>query len=106
MKNITVIMGVLLLVALSNLGYADTMRCETGLVVSSGDSAADVLTKCGRPTQREKKQECYGSYTGRSRAGCVAVDMWTYNFGPRRLLYSLIFKKGRLAAVQTHGYGR
>jgi hypothetical protein len=106
MKKITVITGVLLLVVLSNLGHADTMRCETGLVVSNGDSAADVLTKCGKPTQREKRQECHGLYTGRSRADCVTVDMWTYNFGPRRLLYSLIFKKGRLAAVQTHGYGR
>ena len=106
MKNITVMIGVLLLVALSNLGHADTMRCETGQVVSNGDTAADVRTKCGKPTQREKKQECRGSHAGRSRADCVTVDMWTYNFGPRRLLHRLIFKHGRLAAVRTHGYGQ
>jgi hypothetical protein len=106
MKHTTVLLGVLLLVALSNSGHADTMRCETGHVVSSGDTAADVLSKCGKPTQREKRQECHTLSAGRQRTDCVTVDMWTYNFGPHRLLHRLIFKKGRLAAVRTHGYGQ
>jgi hypothetical protein len=106
MKNTTVMIGILLLVALSNLGHADTMRCETGHVVSSGDTATDVLVKCGKPTQREKRQGCREPHMSSRRADCATVDMWTYNFGPRRLLHSLIFKNGRLAAVRTHGYGQ
>jgi hypothetical protein len=116
MKNTTGMVGILLLVALSNLGHADTMRCgETGPIVSSGDTTADVLTKCGEPTQREKRQECREPPTGRPRAGgqgpfqgtdCITVDMWTYNFGPRRLVHKLIFKNGRLTAIQTQSYGQ
>jgi len=37
---------------------------------------------------------------------CITVDMWTYNFGPHRLVHKLIFKSGRLTAIQTHGYGQ
>ena len=116
MKNTRVMVGILLLVALSNLGHADTMRCgDTGPVVSSGDTTADVLTKCGAPTQREKRQECREPHAGNPRASgqrpshvtdCITVDMWTYNFGPRRLVHKLIFKSGRLTAIQTHGYGQ
>jgi hypothetical protein len=116
MKNTTVMVGILLLVALSHLGHANTMRCgDTGPVVSSGDTKADVLTKCGAPMQREKRQECREPHAGRPRTsgqepfhatGCITVDMWTYNFGPRRLVHKLIFKSGRLTAIQTHGYGQ
>ncbi len=115
MKNTLVMAGVLLLAALSNLGHADTMRCETGGVVSSGDTTADVLTNCGKPTQREKRQECRAPPAGKPRADgqgpfhvtdCVTVDIWTYNFGPHRLVHRLLFKNGRLVAIQTHGYGQ
>ena len=96
MKHTPVMVGILLFVALSHLGHADTMRCgDTGPVVSSGDTTADVLTKCGAPTQREKRQECREPPAGRPRTGgqgsshvtdCITVDMWTYNFGPHRLV--------------------
>ena len=74
MKNTTVRVGILLLVALSHLGHADTMRCgDTGPVVSSGDTTADVLAKCGAPTQREKRQECREPAAGR-RPGSIPCD--------------------------------
>lgn len=115
MKNTMVLVSVLLLLALSNLGYADMMRCETGRVVSSGDTTADVLTRCGEPTQQESRRDCPKPRASKSRAGrqrsfhetdCVTVDTWTYDFGPRRLVQALIFKNNRLEAIQTHGYGQ
>ena len=116
MNNTPVMSGILLLVVLSTLSHADTMRCgETGPIVSSGDTTAAVRTKCGEPTHREKRQECRESPTGSPRAGgqglfqgidCITVEMWTYNFGPRRLVQQLIFKSGRLTAIHTHGYGQ
>jgi hypothetical protein len=116
MKSTTVMVGILLHVALSNLSHAESMRCgETGAVVSSGDTTAEVLTKCGAPTQREKRQECREPHAGRRRADgqkssrgtdCITVDTWIYNFGPRRLVHELIFKSGKLTAIQTPGYGQ
>ena len=116
MNNTAVMVGILLLIALSNLSHAETMRCsQTGAVVLSGDTAAEVVTKCGAPTQREKRQECREPHASRRRADgqrpsrgtdCITVDAWIYNFGPRRLVHELIFKSGRLTAIQTPGYGK
>lgn len=116
MHNILVMAVVLLLGALSHLGYAATMRCETGGVVSSGDTTADVRTTCGEPTQRETRDECRGlPPAGRPHADgrrpsqvtdCVTVETWTYNFGPQRLVHRLIFRNGRLVSIATQGYGQ
>ena len=115
MKNTVLLVSVLLLLALNNLGYADSMRCETGRVVASGDTTAGVLTRCGEPTQRESRRDCPKPRTSKSRADrqrsfhetdCVTVDTWTYDFGPRRLVQQLIFKNNRLETIQTQGYGQ
>jgi hypothetical protein len=111
MKHTTLMLGILLLVALSHVSHAGTLRCsETGAVVSNGDTTTDVLTKCGTPTHREKRRECRESRTSvqgsAQTTDCTMVDVWTYNFGPRRLVHKLIFKSGRLTAIQTHGYGQ
>ena len=60
MKNLVGIVGALLVVALNMLGHADTMRCDTGQMVSRGDTTTEVLTDCGEPTQRDRWQECQG----------------------------------------------
>ena len=115
MNNTMMLVSVLLLLGLSNLGHADIMRCETGRVVSSGDTTADVLSRCGEPTLQESRRECPKPRTGKSPAGrhkpfhetdCVTVDTWTYDFGPRRLVQRLIFRNQRLDAIQTQGYGQ
>lgn len=111
------LVSILLLFVCSKPGYADIMRCETGRVVSSGDTTAEVLAQCGEPTQRESGQECLKARDGKSRAranhqkpfhevDCVTVETWTYNFGPRRLVQRLTFKNNRLETIQTQGYGQ
>lgn len=120
MNNTMLLVSVLLLLGLSNLGHADIMRCETGRVVSSGDTTADVLSKCGEPTLQESRRECPKARHDKSHADkaraerhksfreldCVTVDIWTYDFGPRRLVQRLIFRNQRLDAIQTQGYGQ
>jgi Protein of unknown function (DUF2845) len=115
MNSLVGIVGVLSLVALSTLSYADTMRCDTGHLVSSGDTTTDVLTGCGEPTQRDRWQECPQPHTNRPpsssqrpfyRTDCATLERWTYNFGPQRLVHSLLFKHGRLVTIQTRGHGQ
>lgn len=115
MSRFAGLVSVLCCVALSPLSYADTMRCETGQLVSKGDTTTNVLNDCGEPTQRDRWQECQQPPADRpslnsqrpfSRVDCVTMERWTYNFGPQRLVHSLLFKNGRLLTIQTHGYGQ
>jgi hypothetical protein len=35
----------------------------------------------------------------------VPKSVWTYNFGPSRLIYRLTFREGKLTHIETGGYG-
>ncbi len=35
----------------------------------------------------------------------INIDEWTYNFGPTRLIHTLIFRNNRLESIKTGGYG-
>lgn len=74
--------------------------CERS-IISVGDSKKEVLTKCGKPTSREtirRKQ--------RGAKGNQSVEKWTYNLGPSRLMRFYRFENGKVAAVETGGYGK
>lgn len=42
---------------------------------------------------------------GEGRASTVQVEVWTYNFGPRRFMKRLTFEDGRLCNIETLGRG-
>jgi hypothetical protein len=74
--------------------------CERA-IVSVGDTKEEVLTKCGKPTSREvigKKD--------RGAKGNQKVEKWTYNLGPSRFIRFYRFENGKLAAIETGGYGK
>lgn len=52
------IIGFALLLAATSSASADSMQCN-GNLVSSGDSQASVLEKCGEPTSRDGDQWMY-----------------------------------------------
>jgi len=76
-----------------------------------GDSAYEVLRKCGEPALRD----------GRSLSRSVAVqvapgvveeevreaslEVWSYDFGPRSFVRHLVFLDGKLLRVETGSYG-
>jgi len=76
-------------------------------LVSEGDSAAEVLLKCGKPTRKEVNWEkiIKGADTDREHRFDVTVEDWFYNFGPQRWLYKLTFRNGSLVHIETLGYG-
>lgn len=98
---------------------ADGMSCGNRLV-SKGDSPYQVRSVCGEPDDARRRVETR-TERRRVRVPCehgaarcertvehtidVIVDEWTYDFGRRRFLRFLTFVDGRLASVQTGGYG-
>jgi hypothetical protein len=101
--------ALLLLAALP--AAADTMRCGSKLIIEE-DSIEKVLYYCGEPVSKERywivRQPRY--YIGSNEyvfpgEEDVPVDLWTYDFGPNKLMRRLRFVAGVLANIETLGYG-
>jgi Protein of unknown function (DUF2845) len=113
MKTAWVCYALLTLVVLGSWQSAEALRCEHRLV-SSGDTTADVLFKCGAPTvqqQSEEELEIFETIFLRhervrvARRILVPIEEWIYNFGPHSLMYVLRFRNGRVVDIRTRGYG-
>ena len=86
-------------------GYDDPafgQNCADGKNVSLGDSRFDVLVKCGTP---QKVGRIGAQDDGQGQRPVIDANEWTYNFGPGRLIYTLIFRRGRVTDIRTGGYG-
>jgi hypothetical protein len=99
---------------------ADGMRCGSRLI-AAGDSTYTVKSRCGDPQDVSRRVETR-TERRRVRVPCgrggearcdsvqevsadVVVDEWTYDFGPQRFVHFLTFLDGKLARVETGGYG-
>ena len=88
---------------------ADSMRCGSKLM-TDGDPVAKVEAMCGPPASIERREilRSYGYNRGLPVHSSfeVSVELWTYNFGPHKLMYRLRFEDGLLVDVDTlsHGY--
>jgi hypothetical protein len=79
-----------------------SIQCEGG-IVSVGDSTLDVLAKCGRPTLVDERLD--ESSFGSGLVATVAVEQWTYDFGPNRFLRFVTLVAGRVVGIERGGYG-
>jgi hypothetical protein len=91
---------------------ADSMRCGSRLIIEE-DSIEKVLYYCGEPASKSQtwilRQPRY--YIGSNEYAFpgeeqVPVDLWTYDFGPNKLLMRLRFVAGKLERIETLGYGK
>ncbi|GFO63753.1 DUF2845 domain-containing protein [Geomonas paludis] len=94
---------------LSATAYADsdTMRCKGG-IVSVGDSAGEVLAKCGQPatTTQSSKKVLQKDQAGPTRSITnIIVDNWIFNFGRNEFQYQLELQDGRVSRIQSLDYG-
>lgn len=92
--------------------FADTLRCGSALV-SDGDSRAKLLRLCGDPVDIENHSIVRRSqylrhghlvYFGDARVE-VPVEVWTYNFGPNKLMRRIRLVDGLIDEIETLGYG-
>ncbi|MBU5638174.1 DUF2845 domain-containing protein [Geomonas sp. Red69] len=96
-------------VMLSAPAFADseTVRCKGG-IVSVGDSAGEVLAKCGQPatTSQSSKKVVQKEQSGPTRSITnIIVDNWIFNFGPNEFQYQLELQDGRVSRIQSLDYG-
>lgn len=113
---------VLLLFLAATPALADeSIRCGSYLV-DVGSPRAEVKAKCGDPSdiyERTEYRITDGALRQRilddrvvtdelirsGRVVPVHIEEWTYNFGPSRFVRYLTFENGRLARIETGGYG-
>ena len=118
MKKFYVLLIVFLLLSVVPCAApTDACRCGNKLV-STGDTKAEVLSKCGPPAFSEQRtEERVERIHGESHynqgelrepiAGKVEVniDEWFYNFGPNQFIQIFKFENGRLVAIENGNYG-
>ena len=124
------LLGVLFAAGLLCVGgtaEADSLRCKSGKIISSGDSLYEVVSACGEPdfvrryvryqtvyhrvpaacagaSRRSNASSAYGCYTYLQETVPVVVDEWTYDFGRNRFVELVVFEQGFLQSVSTLGY--
>lgn len=95
---------ILLAAAPSLWASADTLHCDRQLV-RAGDPIWQVARKCPEPFWREQ----YDRTSAADRFGrpleMQRMEIWTLNFGSRRLMRRLVFVDGRLSRIHALGYG-
>lgn len=111
-------------VFLSEQSFA--LRCGNKLI-DKGDSKPKVISVCGEPTYKELREVLYpphcnsgiykddiydrrGFHYYQNSSHYVNcryrnIDVWTYNFGPRKFMVELIFRRGRVYEINTLEYG-
>lgn len=76
-------------------------------IISAGDSAADVMAKCGEPEWKDKREEVVRKRLDNDTVSKVTVTIedWTYNFGPNRFMRIFTLRNGTVTDIRTGGYG-
>ncbi|HET9448120.1 MAG TPA: DUF2845 domain-containing protein [Steroidobacteraceae bacterium] len=101
-----------LLLAFALPASADGMRCGSKLM-TTGDVRAKVRQFCGEPTDVQTRyilRRPTFAFGGRIYSYGdgyveVPVEIWTYNFGPYKLMRQIRFVDGRIEDIETLGYG-
>ena len=103
----------------SGSALGSTWRCGQD-IISTGDSSAEVLLKCGKPTISEEGPSITsGSFRkslrdprngdsrsrGRFVEGHARVEHWYYDRGMHDFIHKLTFIGGVLANIETLNYG-
>jgi hypothetical protein len=101
-----------LLLAFAVPASADGLRCGSRLV-TQGDPRSKVRHFCGEPTdvqthyiQRRPSFSAGGRfYTYGNGYVEIPVEIWTYNFGPYKLMRQIRFVDGMVDEIESLGYG-
>jgi len=97
MKAIIILIAIFFIIV--SVVQADSFRCGSR-VVSTGDSKADVIVKCGPPDYSEVVSFSV------SETSVTKIEAFYYNCGEGRFVHVLTFKGSILVGIKpTGGYG-
>ncbi len=90
---------------------ADSVRCGSKLI-TEGDPIEKVREYCGEPTEtqrtwmtRQPRFEYGGQEIPFEGSEDVPVDLWTYDFGPNKLVRRIRFIAGKVDSIETREHG-
>jgi hypothetical protein len=91
---------------------AQSIVCA-GKIINEGTTQAEVAAKCGTPVQVDRRSVYNGTAAAlggqpnviNGTATEVQIEVWTYNFGPSRLMQRIRFEDGRVVRIESLGYG-
>lgn len=99
---------------LASVATADSLRCGSK-VITEGDLIEEVRQYCGDPAEtkrtwmtRKPRFEYGGQEIPFEGSEDVPVDVWTYDFGPNKLMRRIRFVAGKVDSIETleHGTSR
>jgi Protein of unknown function (DUF2845) len=93
-RSVGLVLAVLATGCLPGVASA-SMRCGSRLI-DTGISSAEVSSFCGAPTQVDR-------VTG--TGADVQIEIWTYNFGPDKLMERVRIENAVVVDIQSLGYG-
>jgi hypothetical protein len=97
-----------ILTCLPALAAAQSIRCD-GKIINQGITQAEVSARCGPPVQVDRRPAYTGPLgyaNGRVITGADDdSEVWTYNFGPSKLMQRISFQGGIVVNVESLGYG-
>ena len=106
-RFVVVVSGLLLASGTS----ADSVRCGSK-VISEGDPMERVRQYCGEPTEtkrtwmtRKPRFEYGGQEIPFEGSEDVPVDLWTYDFGPHKLVRRIRFIASKVDSIETREHG-
>jgi hypothetical protein len=115
--SVTLALGKVTAIERGGYGYAEPgarapvklrrARCDA-YAVREGDTALDVLARCGEPALREEEEvaRAWGEGPdGAAAARAEVVELWTYDFGPQALVRRLRIEGGTVVRIETGGRG-
>ena len=96
-----------LIAVVPQLGAAQSVVCA-GKIINEGVTKANVAAACGPPTEVVGRSGALAPAVGEvtppsNDDGDIAV--WTYNFGPNKLMQRIWFEDGLVKRVESLGYG-
>ena len=101
-----------LLCCLPGLAMSQSLRCSNR-IISEGSSLVEVASLCGDPAQVQRKSIYTNISAAAGRSSVIAgssieiqVELWTYNFGPTKLMQLIRFEDGVVVRIESLGrYG-
>ena len=89
-KFVLIAVFLISIICLGNVYSANSFRCQRG-IISLGDKKADVIDKCGNPTNSKKSW--------------LNVEYLFYDFGSNRFVKTIKIIDGKVNRIKSGGYG-